>query len=1299
MARLSRETGAVYDFIQNASGYIGNADSPGSLTQILDVGVPAGWQYENAQGEIETYNVDGFLTGINNRTERLVIQHDGNGNVAEVTDDKGRSLHYAYSEDNRLLSISTPGGSLIKYQYEDSAYPGILLSDVEYPGGATKSYHYDYPNYSGPLLTSVVDENGSVVSTYTYNSNGYPLTSVQAGGVGGVQVGTGYSYTDPLGATHTFAVQNAGGAQRITGETVACTGCVTRSMEVHYDIDGNVQSLTDLAGNVTSYAFDPVRFLETSRTEAANDASSERTIETDWHPVFRLPSERRTKDANGLAEAKTKWTYNSRGQTTARCEIDVDVAGADGYACGAGTNAPPGVRQWRYAYCEQADVTAKACPIIGLLKSVNGPRSMAEAGMGGGDDTATFTYYQTDDPACVASHICRHRHGDLWKVTDALGRVTETVSYDGDGRPTRVKDPNGTYTDFVYHARGWLTDRIVRDDASGTPSAKDATTHIDYDAAGNITKVTQPDGDFLSYTYDDARRLIKITDALGNSIDYCPGGVGSAECLDAAGNRRVEQIEDPSHTIRRSLHRVYDALGHLQKVLNAASQPTFDATSGYDGNGNLVQSADGLGIATQQTYDGLNRLVKTLQNYNGVDPATSNTETDYAYDARDHLRSVTDPDGLVTSYTYDGLDNLTDLSSPDTGHTSYAYDRAGNRTSQTDARGVTSTYTYDALNRLVAVSYPTSSLNVTYAYDQSNAVTGCATSYPIGRLTTMTDGSGSTTYCYDRRGNVIRKTQVTGSATLTTQYGYTVGDRLASITYPSGIVVTYTRDAGGRVTGVLAKVGANNVKLITHATYYPFGPLNELAFGNGRTQTKTYDQDYAIDAITSSAANGLTLDFGVDVMGNITSASHTMGPPTPERTYGYDPLYRLTTVQNGATPLEAYTYGKTGDRLSASLNGAAAVPYTYVPGTHHLASVGGIDRTYDANGNTQTGIGALTLTYDDKNRLSSAGPNYLYFTNGRGERVRKGGMGPLGTAPTLFTYDESGQLIGEYNDNGTAKAEYVYLDNLPIAVIKGTAVAYVETDHLGTPRQVIDAATNGPVWKWDFLGNAFGTSAPMGPPLYTLNLRFPGQYFDAETGVNHNGWRDYDGMAGRYLQSDPIGLYGGLNSYAYVGSDPLISFDPQGLVRWHGTQVAIGAAAAFGGSLFRFDLTSDCVHGKQGHAIVYAVGPTFGIEIKGVPEVGMTNSSASFDDDLDEVNPDVFNGSFINYGIGFSLVGGYGCSVTRVGGWGGALSSGTRSGAISVSCGPQFGFDASIATTGGTATVLDSSIHDCACKQ
>ncbi|CAN7591582.1 polymorphic toxin type 44 domain-containing protein [Pseudoduganella sp. LjRoot289] len=116
------------------------------------------------------------------------------------------------------------------------------------------------------------------------------------------------------------------------------------------------------------------------------------------------------------------------------------------------------------------------------------------------------------------------------------------------------------------------------------------------------------------------------------------------------------------------------------------------------------------------------------------------------------------------------------------------------------------------------------------------------------------------------------------------------------------------------------------------------------------------------------------------------------------------------------------------------------------------------------------------------------------------------------------------------------------------SVASGASVYYIQTDQLNTPRAITDQA-NALVWKWD--SDPFGMLPPNETPVsstrFTFNPRFPGQYFEKETNLHHNYYRDYEPLTGRYLQSDPIGLGGGINTYGYVSSNPLTSYDPMGL--------------------------------------------------------------------------------------------------------------------------------------------------------
>jgi RHS repeat-associated protein len=191
--------------------------------------------------------------------------------------------------------------------------------------------------------------------------------------------------------------------------------------------------------------------------------------------------------------------------------------------------------------------------------------------------------------------------------------------------------------------------------------------------------------------------------------------------------------------------------------------------------------------------------------------------------------------------------------------------------------------------------------------------------------------------------------------------------------------------------------------------------------------------------------------------------------------------------------------------------------------------------------------------------------NYTY--NALGQMIEKSGA-----TTTLLMYDLAGHLIGEYTGAGTLIQETVWLGDIPVATLRpngtGISIYYVHADQLGAPRLVTRPADNAIMWRWDT--DPFGTSAPNSNPqaqgTFVYNLRFPGQYYQAETGLNYNYFRDYDPGSGRYVESDPTGLGGGVNTYAYANGNALSNTDPRGQFVPLAT-AAIGAAAGFGGSV------------------------------------------------------------------------------------------------------------------------------------
>jgi RHS repeat-associated protein len=208
------------------------------------------------------------------------------------------------------------------------------------------------------------------------------------------------------------------------------------------------------------------------------------------------------------------------------------------------------------------------------------------------------------------------------------------------------------------------------------------------------------------------------------------------------------------------------------------------------------------------------------------------------------------------------------------------------------------------------------------------------------------------------------------------------------------------------------------------------------------------------------------------------------------------------------------------------------------------------------------------LRYDERNRLDRVTVGALtttYGVNGLGERVAKDGQQAFGKVEQV--YDLAGQVLGIYK-SGAPLEEIVWLGALPVGTIQGGAAYSIAPDHLGAPYKIVNSS-NAQVWFWDH--DPFGNGAPTAAAGFSHRLRFPGQVYDAESGLHSNGQRDYDPRLGRYVESDPIGLDGGINTYAYAKNNPVNSVDPSGAIvesPYDAANVAMGLYSFFD-NLFR----------------------------------------------------------------------------------------------------------------------------------
>jgi RHS repeat-associated protein len=1083
--------------------------------------------------------------------------------LQEVLDDQGRKLDVDWGSNGQVASISGPDGKVL-YSYDTpwGDYPSwgtkARLISVEYTdafGVVLGSRHYHYEDTHNPfLLTGITDENGQRFATYAYDGNRRTVSSEHAGGT------YRYSFaypddftriiTDPLGTQRTIGLQYINNLGVATGESQpGGAGCTAGSNAITHDPQGNVTSRTDFNGNMTCYRYD-ARNLETSRVDgllnsdgcpasdtAVQPRKTARRTATQWHPDFPLqtivaePNRITTyryngqPDASGMTAACAPEAVLANGKPVPLlCSVSVQATSDVNGSAGLSALRIGAARVWDYTYDTNGRILQARDPA-----DAEGRRA-----------TTTYVYYQDGSAT--------HNAGDLASVTNAAGDVTHYSEYSLAGKPTVIRLANGNTMRLHYGPDQRLSGTVL-EDGNGDVERRE----FGYDLVGNQTRTTDPDGASFTYAYDAAHRLTDVTDNTGNHKHFD---------LDGFGNVIGEQVYDPQGTLAFKLSRSFDALNRLQREQHALQQTGTNFE--YDRNGNLTKWIDPLGRYTTRQYDSFNRVVREQ-----LPTPMSNSSRhliDYTYDQQGELLTLRDPKGLTTRYTVDGFGQRTALSSPDTGTSSYLFDGAGRLASRTDARGVVTRYGYDPIGRVTRAGVTSPSIRITsYQY-------GAPDTQAAGQLTGMRDDSGHTEFAYDGFGRLIGKTQtVTGAVTSTFAVRYVYGSdgpgtgHLVSMTYPSGIRIDIAHDDTGRPASLalLAPGTTMPTPLLTEIAYRPMGAVSGWTWGNHTsTSPNRYVRGFDLDGKLVSyplghpAHQGVIRTLHYDAADRIAATTHTGNAQASalDQTYSYDDLDRLTSFDGMGTS-QRYAYDKNGNRMQVSF-GAASYAYTLSATSNRLLATTGPaparTNTFDAAGNLLDD-GVVRYTYNANHQIDSAtraGIMTRYLTNGRGERVFK--TSSAGT--TYYVYDEQGHLLGEYDAHGKPLQETVYLGDLPVAVIKpgasGPAVYYVYADHLQAPRVLTRAADNQIVWRWD-QADPFGMvppdENPSGLGMFGYDLRFPGQVFDRESNNHYNYFRDYDPQTGRYVQSDPIGLSGGINTYGYVFNGPTNYADPDGL--------------------------------------------------------------------------------------------------------------------------------------------------------
>ncbi len=895
-----------------------------------------GWQVVKENNEIEYYDLAGRLlqiTSPSGMSHYLSYDAVNTAQLAQVNDDFGHSLQFFYedlSDPTLLTRIVDPDGHEYRYTYTARG----MIASVIYPDLTPSDPNdnperiYQYNDLRFPDgMTDIVDENGDLMVHYTYDEFGRGVSTELGGGV-----------------SH---------------------------FDLTYDMVGNTRTEVNDLGLQTLYTFNNEGLIASATRQASPNG------------YFPSASQTTTYDNLGFRSSTTDWSGNvtnfvhdSRGLESSRTE----AVGTLEERTITTTWHP--VFRLPIQIVEPGKTTDFVYDALGNVLSRTETDTTSQSipySTNGRTRTTTYTYHPegangqfmvatVDGPRTDISDVSSYTYtaeGFIATVTNALNQVTQVTSYNSRGQPLAMTDSNGVVTLMTYHPRGWLlTSSVI--DPSG--SGNNALTTNDYDEVGQLVRVTLPNGAYLNYEYDAAHRLTAISNNLGERQEFT---------LDDAGNITAEVTKNAGGSITRTQSRIYDELSRIFQVTGGANQ---HSQMSYDDNGNetsIVLDPSGINQSTLQAFDALNRL-KT------VTDALSNN-SGFSYDARDNLISVTDQRGLTTTYVYDGLNNLIQLNSPDTGATVYTYDDAGNQIGKTDSRGIVTINTFDALNRLTSVSYPASPTeNIVYTYDEPAAVHG------IGRLTGITDQTGSTALVYDFRGNQLASTVSIQGSSYATQFAYDLADNLIQTTYPSGRIVNHQLDVLGRSQGVttLAQAGASAEVLANGISYLPFGPMTSLDYGNGLDLVISNDLDYRVTGISVTDSAGqnpdiLGLAYTQNAVDNITAISDSVNA-NESQSFVYDLLNRLENA-SGDYGNQSFSYDGVGNRLSLTrvVSGETSTEvYSYDANSNRLLSVDtdGVVRTlqYDAAGNiVSDDRGAeqgFTLEYNDQNRLLNVTP-------------------------------------------------------------------------------------------------------------------------------------------------------------------------------------------------------------------------------------------------------------------------------------------------------------------------------------
>ncbi|MCR9095049.1 MAG: DUF6531 domain-containing protein [bacterium] len=748
----------------------------------------------------------------------------------------------------------------------------------------------------------------------------------------------------------------------------------------------------------------------------------------------------------------------------------------------------------------------------------------------------------------------------LARVIRAYGSATDeaTTSYDPDelGRPTAITTDNGHRTQLLYDELDRLA-TITRP----APFASQTEERY-YDANGNLRQRAMLDSavilESLTWEYDERDRVEFERNGLANNeIQYFYDGNGNRTGVEDASDYRWTFLFDERDLLYTSTPPAGTTLG-----------PT---TFGYHANGTLDDVVDGRGNRTGYGYDPFDRLSSVLHD-GDPNSSTDDKEESFEWDMNGDLDLVTTRSGVEVDYVFDN--------------------RRRN-TFRTIAGGETHSFTYDGAGRMQTAG--DSGISIVFGYNErdertSETVTFLGSGAPTGSRTVeqVIDGAGN-------------RSELIFSNLEDFFLAHDAMERLSQVRAESASAALMTQVFDGR------------------------GRRDYRDFSSGVRHDWVFDAAGRVDLIAVYAQHGLPgetillyRDYELDARGVVESIAFDASPSPASDilTYGHDGARQLTAASfpsaHAATGSpESFQYDAAGNRGGAFVANSLD-QYTTVPGSAATVS-------YDDNGNLDDN-GVLDFEWDAESSLTEirstqAGPSIATYRHDPfGRRYQKSVAG--GDTTWFLWLGE--QMIEELDGTGASVKRYVYDSAAlaPLFVEDGVAanaeLYAVHPDHLGTPAILVDSQEE-PVWSSDYrsFGSAIVDENPDGDSVnVSMNLRFPGQYFDSESGLHYNRHRYYDPSSARYVSADPIGQRGGLHLYQYARNSPSQALDPMGLFTFSVGQFTAGGAGAGGQAQLALVADDD---GNVGIALTYGVGAEIGAGASTGIVGGLSSADTIFD--------------------------------------------------------------------------------------